>query len=376
MVIQKCREFNKDLYMCFIDYSKAFNCMAHNKLWETLKEMAFPIQEIKLIRELYKDQQSTVHTNCGTTDWFPVERGVRQGCILSPYLFNVYTESIMSDVDKDGNNGKFNELNIHRHRIKDLRYTDDTSLLSHTPSGLTCLINSVKTHSEEKNLNLNVKKTKVMKTNRTSEIPIIKINGETLENVHSYEYLGSTITDNSDGTKEVKKQLAMASNKLSQMKNLWKGEDKQTKIRILRACIFPTATYGCETWTIKKAVTKALNTFEIKCYRRMLRISWMEHRTNQSILEELNIGERWLEIFARKQKLKYFGHLKRHNGLGKTIMEGIVNGKRMAGRPRRQWERDVQEALSRTTTAAGRLAMDRECFWKEVRGATFIRISS
>jgi len=115
LIVQKCREFNVDLYVCFIDYSKAFDCVSHSKLWETLRDMGFPSNEVKLINELYKGQQSAVRTICGTTEWFSVKRGVRQGCILSPYLFNIYTESIMRVVEVEGSNDHFNEFNIHGH---------------------------------------------------------------------------------------------------------------------------------------------------------------------------------------------------------------------------------------------------------------------
>ena len=113
LIVQKCREFNVDLYVCFIDYSKAFDCVSHSKLWETLRDMDFPKNEVKLIKELYKGQHSAVRTICGTTEWFSVKRGVRQGCILSPYLFNIYTESIMRVVKVEGSNDHFNEFNIH-----------------------------------------------------------------------------------------------------------------------------------------------------------------------------------------------------------------------------------------------------------------------
>jgi len=99
MIIQKCREFNVDLYIRFIDYSKGFDCVSYSKLWETLRDMGLSNNEIQLIKELYKGQQSVVRTICGTTEWFSVKRGVRQGCILSPYLFNIYTESIMRAVE-------------------------------------------------------------------------------------------------------------------------------------------------------------------------------------------------------------------------------------------------------------------------------------
>ena len=134
---------------------------------------------------------------------------------------------------------------------------------------------------------------------------------------------------------EIRKGHAMATNKLTKMKFMW-GQDAQTKLRILRACIFPIAAYSCKVWMLGKTNLKRINAFEMKCYRKNLRISRTEHRTNKSIREELQVEEQWLENFVRRQKLKYFGHLKRSERLTKIILEGRINGKRERGRPRRQ----------------------------------------
>jgi len=116
---------------------------------------------------------------------------------------------------------------------------------------------------------LNVKKTKVMKTDKTIGPVNITVNNEILETVNKCEYLGSTVTDNGDGKIEIRRRLAIATNKLMSMKLLWKGESAQTKLKILRACIFTVATYGCETWTMTKAVSKLIDSFEMRCYRRI-----------------------------------------------------------------------------------------------------------
>ena len=119
-----------------------------------------------------------------------------------------------------------------------------------------------------------------------------------------------------------------------------------------------------------KAVSKLIDSFEMRCYRRILRVSWTEHRTNESIRNELEVKENWLRSFVLRQKLKYFGHLKRHDGMGRIILEGRVNGKRKRGRPRRQWEKDIEDVLKMSIIEAGRLANNRDEFRPAVRGAT------
>ena len=330
--------------------------------------MGFPNNDVKLVKELYNKQQSAVCTICGTTEWFSVKRGVRLGCILSPYLFNIYAESIMRMVEDEGIN-QFKEFNIHGHKVSNLRFADDTALLSHTNEGLKNLVESVKTHSERKHLMLNVKKTKVMKTDKIMGSVNLTVNNEILETVNKYEYLGRTVTENDDEKIELRRRLAIATNKLMSMKLLWKGESAQTKLKILRACVFTAATYGCETWTITKAVSKLIDSFQMRCYRRILRVSWTEHRTNESIRNELEVKENWLRSYVLRQKLKYFEHLERH-GISRIILHGGVNGKRKRGRPRRQWEKDVEDVLKMSIIEAGRLANNRYEFRSAVRSAT------
>src|SRR5574337_223955 len=100
-IMEKAREFQKNIYFCFIDYAKAFSCVDHNKLWKILKEMGMPDHLTCLWRNLYAGQEATVRTLCGTTDCFKIEKGVRQGCLLSPCLFNLYSEHIMRHIELD-----------------------------------------------------------------------------------------------------------------------------------------------------------------------------------------------------------------------------------------------------------------------------------
>ena len=125
-----------------------------------------------------------------------------------------------------------------------------------------------------------------MKTDKAKEDLEIKFNGETLEIFSKYVYLGSTISGDEDGMQIIRKRLAKVMHKLTKMEFLWKGQDDQTKLRILRACIFPIAAYGCEAWMLRKTNLIRINAFKMKCYRKILRIPWTEHRTNKSLREE------------------------------------------------------------------------------------------
>ena len=124
-IIEKARELQKNIYFCFIDYAKAFDCVDHNKLWKILKQIGIPDHLICLLRNLYADQEAAVRTGHGTTDWFQIGKGVHQGCILSPCLFNFYAEYIMRNTGLEETPAG---IKIAGRNINNLRYADDTTL--------------------------------------------------------------------------------------------------------------------------------------------------------------------------------------------------------------------------------------------------------
>ena len=141
----KAREFQKNIYFCFIDYAKAFDCVDHNKLWKILREMGIPEHLTCLLRNLYAGQEATVRTGHGTTDWFQVGKGVRQGCILSSCWFNLYVEYIMRNAVLEETQAG---IKIVGRNINNLRYADDTTLMGESEEELKSLLMKVKEESE------------------------------------------------------------------------------------------------------------------------------------------------------------------------------------------------------------------------------------
>ena len=159
---------NVPVYFCFIDYSKAFDCVDHNKLWNCMRKLGIPEHLITLIKNLYTGQEATVRTEFGNTEWFKIGKGVRQGCILSPYLFSVYSENIMRTAGIEDMSG----ISIGGRRLNNLRYADDTTLIAKSKEELSALIQQVKIASEAAGLMLNVKKTKIMATEDVQEFKV------------------------------------------------------------------------------------------------------------------------------------------------------------------------------------------------------------
>ena len=158
-IIKKAREFQKNIYFCFIDYAKAFDYVDHNKLWKLLKEMGIPDHLTRLLRNLYAGQEATVRTGHETTDWFQIGKGVCEGCILSPCLFNFSAEYIMRNAGLEETQAG---IKIAGRNINHLRYADDNTLMAESEEELKSLLMKVKEESEKVGLKLNIQKTKIM----------------------------------------------------------------------------------------------------------------------------------------------------------------------------------------------------------------------
>ena len=144
--MEKGREFQNNIYFCFLDYAKAFHCVHHNKLWKILKEMGIPDYLTCLLRNLYASQEATVRTGHGKTDWFQIGKRVRQGYILSPCFLNFYAEYIMRN---SGLEETQPGINIAGRHINNLRYADDTTLMAENEEELKSLLMKVKEESEK-----------------------------------------------------------------------------------------------------------------------------------------------------------------------------------------------------------------------------------
>ena len=174
-IIKKARKFQKNIYFCYLDYAKAFDCVDHNKLWKMLKEIGMPDYLTCLLRNLYAGQEVTVKIGHGTTDWFQIGKGVCQGCILSPCLLNLYVEYIMRKAGLDEAQAG---IKITGRNINNLRYADDTTLMDESEEEVKSLLMKVKEEREKVGLKVNIQKTKIM---ASCPITSWQIDRETLE---------------------------------------------------------------------------------------------------------------------------------------------------------------------------------------------------
>ena len=366
-ILENAHTFQQDIYMCFIDYSKAFDCVNHSKLWNTMQKMGAPEHIVNLLKELYYQQTAKVRTQCGDTEWFSIGKGVRQGCILSPYLFNIYSEQIIRNALEDQLEGiKIGGLNLNN-----LRYADDTTLIADGKESLISLISKVKEESEKFGLRLNVKKTKIM-TNKEKQN--IQINGEYIEVVEKFELLGAQISCDGSSRNEIRRRAAMARSAMAGLSTIWKDKNinLSLKKRLVSALIHPIFTYACESWTMNKKEWKIIDTFEMWCWRRMLQVSWTRHKTNRQVLQEVGTV---LPLCSKvlKHQLAYFGHIIRASeSLETRIMLGKTEGSRKRGRPRTNWIDGIKKNTGKTLHEMRRMAIERlkwrKFIWEVAKG--------
>ena len=245
-IIKKEREFQKNIYFCFIDYAKAFDCVDHNKLWKILKEMGILDPLTCLLRNQYAGQEATVRTGHGTTNSFQIGKGVHQGCILSPCLFNLYAEYIMRNAGLEEAQAG---IKIAGRNINNLTYADDTTLMAESEEELKSFLMKVKEETEIVGLKLNIKKTKIMASGPTTSW---EIDGET---VADFITGGSKITADGDCNHEIKRRLLLGRKVMTNLDSILKSRDVTlpTKFCLVKAMVFPVVMYGRESWTVKKA---------------------------------------------------------------------------------------------------------------------------
>ena len=189
-----------------------------------------------------------------------------------------------------------------------------------------------------------------------------------IELVKSFKYLGSIIDQTAETSHEIRASLGVARTALKSLDTLWRDRalPKRIKLKLIKTLVWTVALYGVENRTLRASEISKLRSFEMACFRRMLGIRWTDHRTNESILQELGVQKELVNI-VRERKLKYFGHVVRAQNLSTHILEGKMNGRRPRGRPRRRWIDDIKEWTGRTMAACTRTARRRRDWRSLVR---------
>jgi hypothetical protein len=330
MLSERSIEFDNDMYVCFIDFEKAFDRVSWVKMMDVLKKAGIDWRDRRLIRNLYIRQTATVRVGDEYTEGCYIGCGVRQGCCLSPLLFSLYSEMMMVEALGDVEEGVL----VGGELIKDIKFADDQAIVASREKGLQKLMDSINAEAKRYDMKINAKKTKVMRISREEGGIDITIDGQKIEQVRKFQYLGSWITDDGKCETEVKARIAMAKAAFHKRRELFtKKMSRKVKKKIIKTLVWSVALYGGEAWTLRKKECDLLESLEMYLWRKMEKISWMEKKTNVEVLQAVAEERHLLKVVMEREK-RWIGHVLRGNGLMRKTIEGRMLGKKPRGRPR------------------------------------------
>ena len=341
ILCEKYLQHQQNLYHVFIDFKKAFDRVWHAALWTTMRKY------------------SAVQMNGSIGEWFRTTVGVRQGCLLSPTLFN------MSDALEE-HDGK---VSIGGRNITNLQFADDIDALAEEEQELEAIGESLNKTCTRYKMETSAEKTKLMTNSANGIQRKIKVKGQKLGTVTSFRYLGAVVSD--DGSKpEVLSRIAQATAALTKLKPIWRDNNISlgSEVKPMRSLVISIFLYAYESWTLTAELEKRTQAFEMRCYRRLLNISCNDHVTNEEVLKKIHaaIGEYdKLLTLVKKLKLRWFGHVSRSSGLAKTILQSTVKGKRKRGRQKKRWEDNIKEWTGMDFASSTRAAENRTR-WKGI----------
>ena len=246
-----------------------------------------------------------------------------------------------------------------------LRSADDTTILATSEKGLQTLLNCVARVSAEFGLLMNVK-TKIMVVSKNEIITNVFIGNHKVEQVSSYIYLGAELNSSNDCSKEIRRRTGIARGNSVKLANIWKDRNisNRTKICLIKCLVWSTASYGCETWTLKASDENKLKAFELCTFRWILRISCLERKTNLFVLDQLDTKPVLLKNFMRR-KLRHFGHIERSDSIERNILKGKAEGTRSRGSQKIAWLDNIKRWTGFSAAVAAIKASDRDC-WRRV----------
>ena len=304
IIVEQSMEWNSPLLINFIDYEKAFDSVDRTTLWKVLRHYGIPLKLVRLIQNYYEGSRCCVIHEGQFTRSFEVQTGVKQGCLLSPFLFLLPIDWIMKETTKSRRQGiQWTPWS----QLEDLDFADDLALLSHNHQQMKDKTQELVRISQSTGLKVHPGKTKVLKIN-TNVDEDIKINEEPIEEVTSFTYLGSIIDGTGGATADVKARIGKARGAFHQLQSVWKAGNIRTytKIRIFNTNVKSVLLYGSETWKLTKQTINKLQSFINGCLRKIMKIHWPE--TIRNVVLWRKTGQQPVEREIKKRKWRWIGH--------------------------------------------------------------------
>ena len=355
----------KPLFIAFVDLTKAFDTVSRPGLFRVLQEIGCPPKLLEVTKSFHDEMEGTVQYDGTRSNSFPITSGVKQGCVLAPTLFGIYfavllqtaLETSLGDIlfhwRCDGSLFNLSRLRAKtriRHSIaRDLLFADDAALVAHSQTTLQDMIDSLNNTCKAFSLTISVKKTVVLHQGSPAPDTPITLDGNPLEMVQKFCYLGSTVSSTLSLDDEINSRIGKAASTFGKLsERAWNNKylKAATKIKIYEACVLSTLLYGAETWTTYKGQERKLNTFHLRCLRKILRIKWQDRKTNAQVLEKADSTS--IMSILLKKRLRWLGHVHRMDPsrIPKRLLYGeLSNAPRTCGRPHLRFKDVCKENL-------------------------------
>ncbi len=361
-IIQKTEEYNQPLCLAFVDYEKAFDSIETWAVLQSLQRCQIDYRYIEALKGLYENATMSVRLQDQNSKPIQLQRGVRQGDVISPKLFTTALEDVFKLLDWSGFG-----ININGEYITHLRFADDIVVMAETVEDLNTMLDGLSRASQQVGLKMNMDKTKIMSNARVVPTPL-KVGDTTLEVVDNYVYLGQTVQlGRSNFEKEVNHRIQLGWAAFGKLRNILTSEIPQClKTKVFEQCVLPVLIYGSETWTLTMGLIRRLKVTQRAMERAMLGVSLRDRIRNEEIRRRTKVTDIARRI--AKTKWQWAGHIARRDDgrWGRKVLEWRPRaGRRSVGRPPTRWTDDLVKVAGR---AWMRAAQDR-ALWKALEEA-------
>ena len=362
---EKCREQHMDLFMVFIDLVKAFDSVDRTGLWKLLLRLGCPVKIVNLIKAFHTGMMACVVEDGSKSEMFAVNNGVKQGCVLAPTLFSILFSVVLNDAFKNIREGVRVEfrttggvLNLRRLQAKtkvsksllrELLFADDCALVGHTYEDIQHIVNCLDRSTKRFGLSISLKKTEVLFQPRPGSNynpPPVMIGDHPLSYVSNFKYLGSFLSNNATVDADVSHRISKASAAFGKLYNrLWQRHEIKltTKVAVYKVVVLSVLLYGCESWTLLRRNLKSLESFHLRCLRRICGIQWTDYIPNTEVLSRCNISG--IESFVMKCQFHWAGHMSRmlNDRIPKQLLFGqLEQGHRHQGGPKLRYKDSIK----------------------------------
>lgn len=329
-------------------------------MWKIAKHYGLPDRTLKIFREMYTNTTCHVIHNNELSEGFEVDTGVRQGCILSPFLFSLVIDWVLKTTTREKRGIQWT-MTTH---LEDLDFADDISLISHSHAHMQAKTTMLQNTAATVGLHINKDKTKTIRINARNQTAI-QVEGQPVEEVQEFTYLGSIVSKTGGTDEDVKSRIVKARQAFAMLRPVWKNKNihLKTKLMIFNSNVKSVLLYGSETWRQTKALQHKTQVFINKCLRRLHNIHWPEIISNEELWRRSS--EEPISQQIKRRKWRWVGHCLRRGpeNIARHSLDWNPQGKRSRGRPRITWRRTLTSELKEIKLAwseAKRRARDRD----------------